>query len=466
MDREQKFAKNTLILTIGNFLPKAVTFIMFPILTKNLTKTDYGTYDLIIVLSSLLLPSATLQIQAAAFRFLLGIKGNVEKKVIITNAMIFVVSVSLVVLIFIYFFWPDKFCDIQKSVCVYLFVDNLYLCIGQIARGLSKNFEYAVCSIFVAINKVIFTIGFVQRLQSGLTGAIMALTYSYAFSIIMIIYKVRLAKYFDIKCIKISVIKSMLHYSWPMVPNNISMWIMRVSDRFLISIFMGTASNAVYAVANKIPSILTIAQSTFSMAWTESASVTVDDVDVDNYYSRMFEIIQKILAGLTALILACMPFMFKLLVRGDYDDAYFHTSILIVAMYYSGIAIYIGGIYIANMRTRSVGMTTVMAAALNFMINVLFIHKIGLYAASISTAVSYFVLMLYRLFNVQRFQKIKIKYSELLFINLTLVGLAVLCAQRSFFSIVLCFIFGIIFAFYLNIKLICSVFQIFIHKRR
>ena len=47
MSRSSQFAKNTLILSIGNFLPKFVSFVTLPILTAYLTKDEYGTYDFI-----------------------------------------------------------------------------------------------------------------------------------------------------------------------------------------------------------------------------------------------------------------------------------------------------------------------------------------------------------------------------------------------------------------------------------
>ena len=79
MSREGKLVKNTMILSIGTFLPKLASFITLPILTECLTKDEYGTYDLIIVLVSLFLPAVTLQIQTAAFRFLIDVRENEEK---------------------------------------------------------------------------------------------------------------------------------------------------------------------------------------------------------------------------------------------------------------------------------------------------------------------------------------------------------------------------------------------------
>ena len=86
MNREKALAKNTLILSIGEFLPKFSSIITLPIITGGLTKAEMGTYDLISTLVSLFLPVATLQIQSAAFRFLIDVrKEKKETKRIITN---------------------------------------------------------------------------------------------------------------------------------------------------------------------------------------------------------------------------------------------------------------------------------------------------------------------------------------------------------------------------------------------
>ena len=86
MSRKSNLAKSTLILSIGTFLPKLAGFITLPILTGYLTKEEYGTYDLITILVSLLLPQLTLQIKSAAFRFLLDVRENFEKqKEIVSN---------------------------------------------------------------------------------------------------------------------------------------------------------------------------------------------------------------------------------------------------------------------------------------------------------------------------------------------------------------------------------------------
>ena len=97
MSRETKLVKNTFILSIGTFLPKFAAFITTPILTACLSKTSYGTYDLILVLVSLVLPVTTLQIHTAAFRFLIEHKHDRNlAKLYLSNITAFVLPVALV----------------------------------------------------------------------------------------------------------------------------------------------------------------------------------------------------------------------------------------------------------------------------------------------------------------------------------------------------------------------------------
>ena len=86
MNKEKQLIKNTIILSIGTMLPKLAVFITLPIYTKYLTKEEYGIYDLIATIVSLIIPIITLQIQLAAFRHLIGEKEIVNKKKIITNS--------------------------------------------------------------------------------------------------------------------------------------------------------------------------------------------------------------------------------------------------------------------------------------------------------------------------------------------------------------------------------------------
>lgn len=432
MGNEEKLIKNTAILALGTFLPKLASFAILPILTGRLTQEEYGTYDLIIVLVSLFLPAVTLQIQTAAFRFLIDVKGNkAEETSIITNIFAYTLPAS-VAAVAVLFFALRGIDSIERIlICLYFIGDITANTERQIVRGLSKNKYFSISAILGSLGQFAFVVIFVLLLDGGLVGATLSLIVASLCESVYLFLGAKLYQYINPKAVDKLQIKKMLQYSWPMVPNSMSMWVMRVSDRLVISIFLGVASNAIYAAANKIPSILTIAQNTFSMAWQENASVAIREKDSDAYYCRMFRSFFDFMAGAFGLLVAVLPVLFAVLVKGDYGDAYIQIPILLMASFFFSLTGYLGGIYVAYMKTKSVGITTAVSAVCNLVINLTLIHFIGLYAASVSTLVSYILLTVYRMIDVQRFVKIKYDVGHILLILAVLALMSGLAMMQT-----------------------------------
>lgn len=467
MNREKKLAKNTLVLSIGTLLPKITSFITLPVLTGYLTQEQYGNYDLVTVLVSLFLPAVTLQIQTAAFRFLIDARDNEdEKRKIVTNIYIFVMMMSTIAL-FIFFLMMSEIDAILKiMICCYYFIDIINNSTLQIARGLARNFEYSISSAINSIFQLIFIVAFVAVLKIQIVGAVLSLLLSSLVSFLYLFIKAKIYFYIDLKLVSKKDTIKLLKYSWPMVPNNMSIWIMRVSDRFIILAFLGSGSNAIYAVANKIPNILSLFQSTFTMAWQENASVFCNDDDIDKYYSSMFDFIFSFMAGALGILIAITPVLFRILIRGKYQEAFTQMPILFIGMFFSCMASYLGGIYIAYKATKSVGITTILSAVCNVAIDLIMIKWAGLYAASISTLISYIVLFVYRLLDVRKMVDLKYDVKKMLFVLTVLVVECMLVSQQSIILKMLNFVISITFFIALNHGFIKKILWILERKVR
>lgn len=433
MSRESNLAKNTAILSLGTFLPKIASFITLPLLTGYLTKDEYGTYDTILVLVSLLLPALTLQIQTAAFRFLIDVK-NDRKSVsaITTTIYAFMVPIALAALIILYFCLYKLDILLRISICIYFFIDLLVNATRQIVRGIAKNLKYSVSAIISSIGQLVLVVLLVWKMRQGILGGITALAGAELLSFIYLFFGADLHAQISFKNFSVELLKQMLKYSWPMVPNSMSMWVMRMSDRLVILAVMGPAANAVYAAANKIPQLLTIAQNTFTMAWQENASIVSKDKDADGYYTKMFSLMFDLMAGFMGMIIAVTPILFPLLIRGDYGEAYIQITILIMAMFFLSMSSYLGGIYVAYMQTKSVGITTAVAAGINLIVDIALIHFIGIFAASGSTLVSYIFLFFFRLINVQKYVKLRYDKKHMMIVFVVLLLECVLFSFQIF----------------------------------
>lgn len=451
MNRGEKLLINTFILGIGTIIPKLVNFIVLPLLTAYLTKSEYGSYDLITTMCFLFVPFVTLQIQTGAFRFLIEAKNNlIRSKTIITNIFAYIIPVSLMSVCVLFFALYRFDLAIRMLISAYFFIEILYQVAGQIIRGMSYNKVYSLASIFSAVSNMISIILFVWLLKWGLIGVLLSLIISVSFPTLQMIVSGKILDFIDISLIRKDVLTELLKYSWPMVPNSMSMWIMNASDRLVITYFLGIEANAIYAVAKKIPNILTIVQGTFTMAWHESASIASSDDDVSTYYSNMFDTVIRLMSGMMIVIIVFLPLIFNILIRGDYQESYVQIPIILLAMFFYSICSYLGGIYVAQKKTFNVGITTVVSAAVNLIICLLFVQKIGLFAASISTLVSYIFLAFYRMFNVRKFVKIKYNYKIIFLIVVALFILTYLGCLHSKMPFVIECAFGIPFAIIIN----------------
>lgn len=458
MNREKALAKNTLIISIGTFLPKFSSIITLPIITGGLTKAEMGTYDLISTLVSLFLPVATLQIQSAAFRFLIDVRGNEkETKKIITNIISFILPTSLISLAILYFCLGNVSLVIRWLICLYFFSDILMLSTQQIVRGLSNNKLYSASSVTISFSNMLLIVLTVSIGKQGLVGVLTSITIATTIGLILLLIKGHILSGIDLSLLSKKTLLEMLSYSWPMIPNSLSNWVLSFSDRAVLAAFIELEANAIYSVANKIPALFTTVQGTFVFAWQENASLASKDSDADAYYAEMFDSIFGILVGIMALLIAATPILFCLLIRGDYKEAYYQMPILFMGMLFSSMASFIGGIYVAHKKTRSVGVTTILAAACNLVIDLVFVYKIGIFAASISTLVSYIFLTIYRMVDVQKFQKVKFNTRRFCLLIILLVLMCAICWVNMVALNVLNIILGCIIAVVVNRKILKSI---------
>ncbi|AMN31882.1 lipopolysaccharide biosynthesis protein [Clostridium perfringens] len=469
MTREKKLLINTGILALGDFFPKFLTVLITPILTLKLTQVEYGEYDLIITIVSLLIPIATLQISSAVFRFLITKRDDKAAcDAIISTVYLFVIVMSIIAGIIYYL------CVGQKSGVVGIFVSIYFVCnvllitTQQVLRGLGKNLIYSLSAIIQAVVSLVcffLLTGGLNLPNYGLLGVTISLSLSTTIPFLLLMIKCNILSKIKPKEASFKLLKSMLLYSWPMVPNNLSLWVLGLSDRLLITAFLGLKMNAIYAVANKLPSIFSSLQGAFITAWQESASLAKEDDDKDEYYTKMCDWVYRLLTGIMSGLIMCTPIIWRILIHGDYEEAYCQLPILYIAMMFNCMSSTIGGIYIAHMKTKSVGLTTMASAVINFVINIIFIQKIGIWAASLSTLISYFLLWLFRMYNVQRFQRINFDKKMIICSIFSLSLMTLLNYQQKLFfdciNVIICLCILIFF----DRKIIMTMYDKFIKSK-
>lgn len=451
MSKGKDLAKNTAIVSIGKICTQLITFFLLPVYTAVLSNEEYGVVDLLNTLTSLLLPIATLQIEQGIFRYLLDCRENKEKQttLITTVSKFILVQSAICILIFLcaspfihneykYFLMANLLMGILSSISL------------QICRGLGDNKTYAVGSFITGALTVILNVIFIVAFKWGAYGMLIATAISNLLCAIYVFVKKKIYKYIDIKQKDKKLLKDIIKYSVPLIPNMISWWIVSASDRTIISAVIGVAQNGIYSAANKFSGIFSTLYSVFNLTWTESASININSEDRDEFFSKIFDFIVRFFGSLCLGTIAVMPFVFGILVNEKFAESYYQIPILILGSVFNILVSFLGSVYVAKKLTKEIAKTSIIAAIINIVVNIALINQIGLYAASISTVIAYFAMFIYRWIDVKKYVSIKTNKTLIAVLSVSfLVAIITYYLKMKIISIVV-LLAVIIIAIYIN----------------
>ena len=172
----------------------------------------------------------------------------------------------------------------------------------------------------------------------------------------------------------------------------------------------------------------------------------------------------KLFIALGAGMLACMPFVFPLLINSKYNDGYNYIPYLVLGSVFNVAICLYSQVYLAKKLSKQVATTAVLGAIINIVINIIFIKRIGLYAAAISTAISYFVMMVYRHIDLKKYVNIKLEDGLIIKSICIFTFTIFLYYQHNFYLDILNFIVVCLYAYISNKKFLKSSYKTVINK--
>lgn len=456
MNKSERLLKNTMILSIGTICTKVISFVMIPFFSSWLSAADYGDFDLLCTYVSLLIPFLTLSCGEALFRKIIDAKDSNRRKAITSGctmiALIGIACLLLVAPIVFHFYRPE----LTIPFIVMTISELLYNFLCYYARGKKQLTQYTIASIvYILVMSVSVTV-LIKFFSFGLPGIIYGYAAGYLVSALFILITTRFFADVKFQSITKKDMKEILGYSAPLIPNTISWWIANVSDRTIVTIVLGSTVNGIYSVANKIPSICTALLSVFHISWQETSIDAVNDQDKDSYFQQMFNGTFNTILSFTMCVLSTNFFLFEYVFDSKYYDGRFQVPFLMFSIAFSFMAQFLGGIFIGLQKTKINGATTVIAAVTNIIVHLALIQFIGLYAASVSTLVSYLVLFFARLILIKKDFNVTVDPKNWILCAIMVVCGALQFVQNLYIHIGLIVVSGIMFIF-INKKLIISI---------
>lgn len=413
MDKYKKLASNTLIFAIGTFSSKVLSFLLMPFVTRVMSTGDYGAADLVQQTVNVLIPIVTLQVNSAALRFSLD-KAKDKRDVFTVGIRTTLIGFC----VFLMLAYPLSFIKINDFklgdyvllIIAFVLVSSCRQLCQQFVRGSGYVKLFAIDGIISTATTLLFTILFLGPFKWGVTGYIVAIIASDACSIIFFTVTARLYKYVKPRLIEKGIAGQMLKYCIPLIPTVILWWIVNVSDRYMVTYFVGSSANGLYTAASKIPNFVILFSQIFIDAWQLSA---VDEHESREERAHFFTKVFRVYSGgvfavASALILFCQLITRVLVSRSFYDSWQF-VPILIIATTYSCIVNFLASVYMAEKKSVMALLTALSGAVTNIILNLVFIPKLGANGAALATVCAFLVVFVTRGTNTRRYIKIDFK---------------------------------------------------------
>lgn len=465
MSKKKELMKNTIIIFMGKVCTQLISFLLLPLYTSYLLTEEYGFVDLVTTYVTLIVPIITMELEMSVFRYLVDCrKDEKEKKKIFSNNFIILLA-SLALFIVLYLvvtcFWKFDYCYlILFDIIICTFSGNFL----QITRGVGRTLDYAISCIITGVTTILLNILLIVVFKLGAFGMITSMALANGLGAVYLFIRLKMWQYIDFKKKDKKLIKEMYKYSIPLVPNGISWWIVNVSDRSIITAVLGTAANGIYAVSNKFPTILSSLLGIFNLSWSESAALHVNSPDRDQFFSEVSNTVTKLFTCLGVGMISCMPFVFPILINKNYNDAYNYIPILILGSVFNVIICLYSALYIAKKMTKQVATTSIIGAIINIIINVVLIKYLGLYAAALSTAISYFVMMVYRHFDLKKYMRITYEKGLLMKTILIFIFAIILYYQHNIYLDILNLVVVVIYSILMNKDFLVSSYKTVVSK--
>lgn len=405
--RNKYLLKNTVIFAIGNFGTKIIAFFLVPLYTNLLSTSEYGIVDLIYTIGTVLVPVLTLNVAEAVMRFSLD-KNAEQEKIMSTGVLSFVLSMILCFAIFPFAGMSDE----MGNYAGYIYGYTVSLALSQISlsylRGKEYLLKYSIGNIILSLSTAVLNIVFLLVLHKGVEGYLMAYILANVITALYALIAGNVSDVFRKFKIDFKLTKEMIKYSVVLIPNSFMWWIMNSLDRIMVTSMVSVAANGVYAVAYKVPTLVSMAAGVFNQAWSYSAIREEDSSDKAEYSNNVYDKLVGINVVIGMGLLMIMKIFLRYYVGKEYYEAWKYTPFLVIGFVFLTIGTFVATEYTVHKDSTGFVVSGFVGAASNVILNFILISWMGAMGAAVATCASYIFVYIYRVIDTRKYIVLKV----------------------------------------------------------
>lgn len=386
-----KLLKNTMIYAMGDILPKALSFIVFPILTSYLSLDDYGIVNYVNTIIFLLTTIGFLCLNTFYLVYYYKVGGEQEQRKLLGNLSIFVVGLNIALSVLL-FGLGAMFTNVFSSKIDFF---------PYIALGVATNFFNILAVLPSALYRVQerpLPLTILNVLRGVITmGLTLVLVVYYGYTALGVLWSTFIVSaVFGIIFLGITLrhmtwnvnwkqIRQALIFSLPLLPGSLAYYFLSMADRLFIEKYLDLTQLGIYSTAATLAMILNI----ISYGAYKAFEPHFFKIFGKEGFKQQFLKIQNVfllvvLFGAMGLSIFAKEF-FILFSSPTYHVVYFYVPLVEIGVVFSAVTMLYGTIITAREKTKISSIVTIIGGGLSVFLNLVLLPHIGILAACLAS---------------------------------------------------------------------------------
>lgn len=347
----RRLLANVFLFGLGSLGSRVLVFLLTPFYTSILSQTEYGVTDLLIQTGNFLLPLASLGIGNAVLRF--GAEERMQADGAFTAGLLVVAAGNGVLALCSPLLQRIGFVEEYAALLqLYVLMANFHALCGAMAQALGRVRRlYAATGVLCTALVVGLNILLLSVLHMGVAGYILSNVIADAVSAAALFFALRLWRSIRLRTLPRSLLRGMLRYCLPLIPATVCTWIINISDRYFLTYVLGSDVSGLYALANKVASILLIASGIFTSAWNLSIAAGWSRAEKERFFSNVFSVYEACAWTAAAALMAACRLIVRFLAAPGYFSAWRYAPVLILATAVACLGSFFSSVYVAEKRS-------------------------------------------------------------------------------------------------------------------
>lgn len=415
----RKIFKNSFFYTLGEFLKNMAIFLLVPIYTRFLTPSDYGIVAMVSAAVAFISTFLMVGQSDAIMRFYFDLKGEEDKKTCVSTILFFCTAVFLTFVLLVTFFGERYFNVLFPSMpfkpyglilCWTVFFSIFEIFAFSILKTEEKALRFSVFNLFGFIANTALIILFVVRFRLGAFGKTSA---DLLYSVVASAFFIYLIKKYIVPRFSFEMIKKTLKFGVPLVPHQLSLWVINLSDRYCLQLFGSLSMVGIYSIGYNISFPINFLSSSIGMAWTPSFFRTAEEKGARINFSRMTSYYMVITMFVTLAIAVFAKEIIRVLTTPGYYTASLVIPVVALSYFFHALYKISTRILVYAKQTTKLSLCTLASAIINIVLNVLWIPRYGIMGAAWATLVSFAFLFLVTFLLSDKYYRVPFEYTKM-----------------------------------------------------